>query len=165
VKHHILISVGSNINKTQNTITGLQALDAKFSDLQTSTIYESESVGFAGDNFYNLVASGYTDKSVAQVCDILKTIEDETGRVRDKKFGNRTLDLDLLTYDNIICESPVILPRGEIEYNAFVLRPMAELVPEQIHPTTGKSYLSLWQNYSNTQQRLWPASLEWNPSN
>lgn len=163
MNHHILISVGSNINKTQNTIEGLQALYMAFGEIELSTIYESESVGFAGENFYNLVVSGHTSKSVPDVCNILKKIEDDLGRIRDKKFGNRTLDLDLLTYDDLVSDESVVLPRGEIEYNAFVLKPMAELVPNHIHPTTGLSYLSLWQNYTNTQQRLWPVTLAWSP--
>ena len=94
MKHHILISVGSNIDKENNTKEGLQALYEAFGELALSTIYESESVGFEGDNFYNLVVSGFTQKNVADVCSTLKEIEDKLGRVRGKKLGNRTLDLD-----------------------------------------------------------------------
>ena len=161
--HHILISVGSNIDKEHNTLAGLQSLFDVFGELQLSTIYESESVGFSGNNFLNLVVSAQTQKSVAEVCEALKKIEDDSGRVRDKKFGNRTLDLDLLTYDELVCDHPVVLPRGEIEYNAFVLKPMAEIVPEHVHPTTGKTYAKLWHDYSNPQQRLWPTALTWSP--
>lgn len=162
--HHILISVGSNIDKEHNTLAGLQSLFDIFGELQISTIYESESVGFSGNNFLNLVVLTQTQKSVAEVCEALKKIEDDAGRVRDKKFGNRTLDLDLLTYDELVCDYPVVLPRGEIEYNAFVLKPMAEIVPDHVHPTTGKTYAKLWQDYSNSQQRLWPAALTWSPN-
>jgi 2-amino-4-hydroxy-6-hydroxymethyldihydropteridine diphosphokinase len=165
VSHYLLISVGSNIEKEKNTLAGLDALEHHFDSVSISTIYESESVGFDGNNFLNLVVAAQTSMDVAQVCQVLKEIEDKSGRIRDKKFGNRTLDLDLLTFDDLICDTPVVLPRGEIEHNAFVLKPMAELVPNQIHPTTGRSYAQLWESYHNPQQRLWPAALTWSPAN
>lgn len=165
MKHEILISVGSNIQKECNTKLGLDALHNTFGDLVLSTIYESESVGFSGNNFFNLVVLARTSMSIENVCMRLKAIEDDQGRTRDVKFGNRTLDLDLLTFDDIITNTPVVLPRGEIEYNAFVLRPMAEIVPEYIHPTTQKTYHSLWDDFlshnKNKQQRLWPSGFIW----
>ncbi len=160
-KHKILISVGSNIDKQENTRKGLDALNQCFGELKISTIYESESVGFSGNNFFNLVVLAYTDLDIENTCLCLKNIEDDNGRIRDKKFGNRTLDLDLLTYDKIVCEKPIKLPRPEIEYNAFVLKPMAELVPTEIHPTTNKSYQALWNAYMNKKQKLWPSQMTW----
>lgn len=162
--HKILISVGSNIDPEHNTASGLQALYDSFGDLVLSDIFESESVGFDGNNFYNLVVLAHTNMSVSEVCSNLKDIENKHGRIRDKKFGNRTLDLDLLTFDSKVCEQPVILPRPEIEYNAFVLQPMAQVVPNDIHPTSGKTYAQLWQNYSNSNQRLWPSGMQWSPA-
>ncbi len=164
-KHQILISVGSNINKKENTELGLQALHEEYGELLLSKIYESESVGFHGNNFYNLVVLAFTEASIEDVCANLKKIEDNQGRTRDKKFGNRTLDLDLLTYDDVVCSSPIMLPREEIEYNAFVLKPAAELVPNQVHPTTKKTYKTLWAEFladnPNNQQKLWPSNLHW----
>jgi 2-amino-4-hydroxy-6-hydroxymethyldihydropteridine diphosphokinase len=165
MKHQILISVGSNIDKEHNIECGLHALHESFGDLVVSTIFESESVGFAGNNFLNLAVLAHTTLSIEDVCFRLKAIEDEQGRTRDKKFGNRTLDLDLLTYDDIITTVPVVLPREEIEYNAFVLQPMAEIVPEQIHPNTQKTYAALWKAFlshsKNKHQRLWPSGFTW----
>ena len=54
----------------------------------------------------------------------------------------------------------VILPRGEITENAFVLWPLAEIAAEQIHPLTQLSYATLWQNY-NKPQKLWPIDFSW----
>lgn len=163
--HQILISVGSNINKEHNTERGLNALYQCFGELITSTIYESEAVGFSGDNFLNLVVLAHTPWSIEEVCACLKTIEDKQGRTRDVKFGNRTLDLDLLTYDNVVTNKPVVLPRDEIAYNAFVLKPMAEIVPQQVHPSSQKTYDTLWREFlahsNNNQQRLWPSGFTW----
>jgi 2-amino-4-hydroxy-6-hydroxymethyldihydropteridine diphosphokinase len=165
MKHQILISVGSNINKESNTEKGLQALHDCFGELVLSTIYESESVGFSGDNFLNSVVLAYTNMSIQDVCTQLKLIENNQGRIRDKKFGNRTLDLDLLTFDNVVSNTPVILPRREIEYNAFVLKAIAEIVPNQVHPTRHKNYATLWNEFllhnPNKNQRLWPSGYTW----
>ncbi|MDM7861742.1 2-amino-4-hydroxy-6-hydroxymethyldihydropteridine diphosphokinase [Alteromonas sp. ASW11-36] len=161
-RHHILISLGSNIERELHTRAGVAALQHYFSDVELSSVYESEAVGFTGTAFYNLVASAHTDMSIAQVCQTLKSIERENGRVSaEKKFAPRTLDLDLLTYDQEVTAEPVVLPRDEITYNAFVLQPLAELVPDQVHPTTKKTYADLWQSYDKSLQNLWPIKFIW----
>jgi 2-amino-4-hydroxy-6-hydroxymethyldihydropteridine diphosphokinase len=100
VSHFILISVGSNIDKAANTDAGLNGIAEAFDNVRLSPVYESESVGFKGDTFFNLVVSAETDASVENVCEILKKIEDENGRIRGiQKFVPRTLDLDLLIFD------------------------------------------------------------------
>ena len=53
------------------------------------------------------------------------------------------------------------LPRREILENAFVLLPLAELVPEDIHPVVGKSYSQLWNDYEQGAQKLWPVDFSW----
>lgn len=160
--HFILISVGSNIDKAANTDAGLNGLNEAFDGMQLSPVYESESVGFKGDTFFNLVVSAKTNASIARVCEILKQIEDENGRVRgSEKFAPRTLDLDLLTFDDTVIDNPIVLPREEILYNAFVLRPLADLVPQHTHPVVKKTYQSLWQHYDKQKQNLWVADYTW----
>ncbi|MBT1450378.1 2-amino-4-hydroxy-6-hydroxymethyldihydropteridine diphosphokinase [Glaciecola sp. XM2] len=161
-QHCILISSGSNIDKEANTIKGLDALHHAFGELTLSPVYESQSVGFKGDNFFNLVIMAYTTKSVKQVCAILKKIEDDCGRLRQsEKFSPRTLDLDLLTFDDLVCEQPVSLPRDEITHNAFVLQPMADIAPDHVHPSTGKTYAQMWQQFDKSKQRLWAVPFAW----
>ncbi|MGP9802062.1 2-amino-4-hydroxy-6-hydroxymethyldihydropteridine diphosphokinase [Rheinheimera sp. NSM] len=157
----IYISIGSNIERDYYVRAGVQALQQHFTAVQLSSVYESEAVGFSGDAFYNMVAGADTDLTIAQCVALLKQIEDQYGRVRGgEKFSGRTLDLDLLTYDDVICNTPVILPRQEITENAFVLWPLAELAPAMLHPGSGQSYASLWQNYRK-QQKLWPVPFNW----
>ncbi|OJF70458.1 2-amino-4-hydroxy-6-hydroxymethyldihydropteridine diphosphokinase [Alteromonas sp. V450] len=161
-EHIILISIGSNIEREHYTRQSLIALKQHFNSVAVSSVYESEAVGFKGSAFYNAVASAKTTKSVEEVCAILKAIEKDNGRVHtDKKFCARTLDLDLLTYDNIITTSPVVLPREEICFNAFVLWPLAELVPHHIHPETQTTYAQMWQNFDKHKQQLWPIDFTW----
>ncbi len=160
----IYISLGSNIEPEQHLQAGLKSLRACFGPLRLSSMYESEAVGFSGTNFLNMVASAETDLNIAAVVAQFKQIEQNHGRlVGAKKFSPRTLDLDLLLYDHVVCETPVTLPRAEIVNNAFVLWPLAELAPELIHPVVDKSYASLWQEYDKDSQRLWPVTFEWPP--
>ncbi len=157
--------MGSNVNKHHNIGLGLKTLKAHFDNLEVSTIYESESVGFSGNHFLNLVVLAYTYDSMQSVCALLKQIENSQGRVRDKHIRDRTLDLDLLTFDNVVSISPVVLPRKEIEYNAFVLKPLADLVPYQRHPCTNQTFKEMWEVFQSThpnkQQRLWATDLNW----
>lgn len=158
----VLLSLGSNIDKARNIRAGIAALKQRFGRVNCSTIYESEAVGFDGDNFYNLVAQLETEKNVEEVVGILKQIEDEHGRTRSgPRFSSRTLDIDILLYDALIRDDGVVsIPRDEILKNAFVLRPLAELVGKSRHPQTGETYSELWQRFDQTSQSLWPVTLE-----
>ena len=157
----IYISVGTNHNREHHIRMAVQELAQQFGELQLSSVYESDAVGFKGDAFYNMVIGASTTLSVADCVAVFKAIEDRHGRVRGgEKFCGRTLDLDLLTYDTLVCRQPVELPRGEITENAFVLWPLAEIAAEQIHPVTGQSYAALWQAY-NKSQKLWPIDFSW----
>jgi len=157
----IYISLGSNKNRHFHIQAAVSALSQYFGPLTLSSVYESEAVGFAGDPFYNMVAAANTDLAIADCVTLFKHIEDSYGRDRTAaKFSGRTLDLDLLTYDDVICQQPVELPRAEITENAFVLWPLAEIAPEVVHPLTGQTYSSLWQQY-NKQQKLWPVPFNW----
>jgi len=75
-------------------------------------------------------------------------------------FSARTLDLDLLLYDDLIInQGGLQIPRDEITKNAFVLWPLAELDPAYRHPLNGQSMAKLWGNYDKSSQALWPIEL------
>ncbi len=164
--HIIYISVGSNVDKEKHTKAGLQGMYQAFGELTLSSVFESESVGFEGSNFYNLVIKASTSLSIAEVCCALKQIEQDNKRQRDEqKFSPRTLDLDLLLYDHQVTTQPIALPRPEVLYNAFVLKPLAEIAADDVHPVVNKSYANLWQTYDKSQQKLWAIKFEWSPIN
>ena len=123
----VYISIGSNIDRERYITAALDALAGWFDEPLISSVYESESVGFDGSPFYNLVVGVDTDLSVAELSARFKQLEADNGRRRDvPKFSPRTLDLDILTYDHEVGRvDGVELPRGEILKNAFVLLPLA----------------------------------------
>jgi 2-amino-4-hydroxy-6-hydroxymethyldihydropteridine diphosphokinase len=158
----VFLSIGSNIDKESNIQAGIEALQHRFGKVHCSTIYESEAVGFSGDNFYNLVVQFDTDEDVESLVTALKQIEDQHGRTRSgPRFSSRTLDIDILLYGDLIRDDALItLPRDEILKNAFVLRPLAELAGDSRHPQTGDSYAALWSRFNQASQPLWPVTSE-----
>lgn len=154
----IYISLGSNINREVNTRAGVSALQQLFGDLKLSSVYESESVGFEGDAFLNMVIACDVGLSVHETNRVLRDIEDANERDRTgPKFSSRTLDLDLLLYDDLVLnEKGLVLPRGEILKNAFVLWPLSEIAPNLKHPEIGKTYQQLWTEFDKTKEHLKP---------
>jgi 2-amino-4-hydroxy-6-hydroxymethyldihydropteridine diphosphokinase len=156
----IFVSLGSNIDREFHIRAAVRELAAVFGPLILSSVYESEAVGFQGDAFLNMVIGAHTTLPVDAVVATFKQIEDRYGRVRDGiKYCGRNLDLDLLLYDAMCCNSPIELPRAEILQNAFVLWPLAEIAPQLCHPVNGQTFQQLWQAYDR-DQRLWPLSFE-----
>lgn len=157
----VYVSIGSNIDKQKHITACLQELAKHFGGLELSPIYESEAVGFDGDTFFNLVAKFDTELSVGELNDTLKSIEDQYGRDRSgPKFSGRTLDIDILTYDNLVGEiDGVQLPRDEITKNAFVLLPLQDIAPDKLHPEQQVSYARLWFFFDKDSQKLWQVHL------
>ena len=158
----VYVSIGSNIDRSRNLRAALDALAARFSHLAQSQVYESIAVGFAGDPFYNLVAAFDAEETPQEIVHVLHEIEERQGRERGgERFAPRTLDIDLLLYDDLrMREGKLVLPRDEITRYAFVLRPLAELAPELRHPVSGRSYAELWRDFADDDQDLWPVELE-----
>lgn len=159
----VFVSVGSNIEREQNIRLGVAALRTHFGGLKCSSIYQSRAVGFEGDDFFNMVLSFETALEVAEVAAILRETEQRYGRVRNcAKFSARTLDLDILLYGDLnLREQGLDIPRAEIEQNAHVLQPLAELAPQHCHPLTGQSYQQLWAQFNAPDQQLWVVPFDW----
>lgn len=159
----VYLSLGSNIDRERHIGAALDALGKHFGSLEISTVFESVAVGFEGDSFYNLVVGIHSGLAVGEIAKVLKHIEDCNGRDRSApKFGPRSLDIDILTVDNLAGEIDGIkLPRNEVLKNAFVLQPLAELAADMIHPLTNKTMGQHWQEFDKTSQQLWPVKFEW----
>ncbi|RRQ21763.1 2-amino-4-hydroxy-6-hydroxymethyldihydropteridine diphosphokinase [Thiohalobacter thiocyanaticus] len=152
----VFVSIGSNIDRERNVARGVELLRERFGELRLSPVYETRAVGFDGENFYNLVAAFTTDAPVEVINDELHLIEDACGRDRSgPRFASRTLDIDLLLYDNEVRESEsMTLPRREITEQAFVLKPLADIAGERRHPVLGKTYNELWQAFAHSESDL-----------
>jgi len=142
------LGLGSNVNAENNIRAGIKELKNKFENVSLSPVYSSTAVGFDGDDFINLVARVETEMHPLELRGYLRNLEDRYGRKRNvPKFSDRILDIDILLYDDLVLRSPVLdMPRGEIMKFAHVLKPLADLEPDLIHPTELRSMADIWES-------------------
>ncbi len=161
----IFVGVGSNIERERNIQAGLAALGQAFGAMTVSTIYESEAVGFTSDNFFNLVVGFDSSQTPEQVSATLQSIEFNFGRQRGgSRYAPRTLDLDLLLYNDLVRnDGEINVPREDVTKFAFVLRPLAEIAGDSRHPVSGERYRVLWAAFDQSSQVLWPVASESHP--
>jgi 2-amino-4-hydroxy-6-hydroxymethyldihydropteridine diphosphokinase len=112
--------------------------------LRASSLYDSEPVGDVEQpNFLNAVAELETELSPRQLLWNLLLIERRLGRTRTRRWGPRTIDLDLLLYGPLVVEEPDLqIPHPELTRRSFVLVPLVELDPLLVHPVTGETLIT-----------------------
>ena len=141
------IGLGSNLGEREAQIR--LALDdlARLPSsrlVRASSLYDSEPVGEVDQpNFLNAVAEIDTELTARQLLWNLQLIERRLGRTRTRRWGPRTIDLDLLLYGPAVIEEPDLqVPHPELTRRSFVLVPLVELDPMLVHPVTGETLLS-----------------------
>ena len=159
----VYLGLGSNIERERYIVAGLDALHTLFGELDLSPVYDCPAMGFTGQPFLNLVVGVHTELDVAALARRLRAVETEHGRPADAQRNSpRQLDIDILTYDNLTGHvHGVELPRGEILQHAFVLRPLADLVPDGRHPVSGKRYREHWEEFDQSSQPIYPVAFQW----
>jgi len=161
----VYAGLGSNVDKEKNITAGLNTLASHFSPLVISTVYESEPLGFDGENFYNLVVGFDTDLPALEVVRIFKSIESSSGRMPSSqdvsaKTISHTLDIDLLLFGDLIQHDDQIdVPRNDIKQYSFGICPLAEIAGDFTHPETGLSLADMWQSFDKDRHRLNPVTL------
>ena len=156
----VYLGLGSNIEREQHLVAGLEALDGFVSDMTCSAVFESNPVGIKSGLFFNLVVTGLTELPLAELDRRLKLIEADNGRYAPDRKG-LPLDIDVLLYGELVGDfDGLILPRAEILKNAFVLWPLSLIAPDRVHPEAGISFARLWAE-AQIEQQLWPVAFEW----
>lgn len=142
----VYVAVGGNVEPLKYVARALALLEGEFGVLQISPAYRNAAVGFAGDDFVNLVVRFSTPISIAEVRNKLQAIEARCDRPRNApKWAARTMDLDILLYGDEMGEfDGVVLPRPDLVRRAYMLKPMADLAPDLRHPTLNKTMRELW---------------------
>ncbi|CCH42162.1 Folic acid synthesis protein [Wickerhamomyces ciferrii] len=147
--HLVYIAFGSNTgNQVQNIISAIDALNSLESTqvLETSSLYESEPMYYLDQpKFVNGALKLQTKYSPQDLLTHLKRIEyDLLGRVKIIENGPRSIDLDILLYDDLVLNEPdLIIPHMRMIERTFVLQPLCELIsPIDIHPVTAEPYLN-----------------------
>ena len=158
----VFVSVGSNVEPERHSREAVRLLREKFGKIVVSPVYETEAVGFDGDDFLNFVVKFSTNRDVRSVDSVLDEIEERCGRdPNSPRFAPRTLDLDLLLFDDVVMNSGDLrLPRREILKFAFVLAPLADVASGVRHPETGKTFADHWRQFDAGDQRCKRVALE-----
>ncbi|MFD2628029.1 2-amino-4-hydroxy-6-hydroxymethyldihydropteridine diphosphokinase [Oceanobacillus kapialis] len=139
----VFLALGTNIEPRERYLKdALRLLDA-YSEItidQVSSIYETAPVGYTDQaDFLNMVVQVHTSFSSERLLGTCQEIEKQLGRKRDIRFGPRTIDLDILLYnqENIKTEQ-LIIPHPRMHERAFVLIPLREIAPTAMIPSLGK---------------------------
>lgn len=157
----VYLGLGSNIDAGKNLRLAVAELRRLFGDLTVSPVYRSAPVGFEGPDFLNLVVALTTDRPPPEVMAEIERIHAMAGRSRGPdKFSSRPLDIDLLLHGNTVDPTPPLrLPRRDILEYGFVLRPLADIAPDLVHPLTGRRIAEHWRDFGADGHPLTPVDV------
>lgn len=161
----VLIGVGSNqgdridnLREAALLLAGTEGVES----LLASPVYETRPLGPVGpDMFLNAVFDVQTHLSPRRILRRLMDIESQLGR-RTPRSGPRTIDLDILFYDDLVFESgDLIIPHPRLVTREFVLRPLSDIAPAFCHPEHDRSVAELLEALGPRDEvvRRWPESL------
>lgn len=145
----VLLSLGSNIEPRRHLDAAVAALRARFGTVVVSAYYRTPAVGFEGEDFLNAGARIDTDMEPEALNLWLHQLEDVHGRRRDvPRFSARTLDIDIVYYDDRVLDAAgnLKIPRPELQH-AFVLGPLAEIAADFVDPVRHCSLAVLWSRH------------------
>jgi 2-amino-4-hydroxy-6-hydroxymethyldihydropteridine diphosphokinase len=142
----VYIAVGSNQGDRHENIEGSRrCLERTGAHVRrVSPVYETEAQLKPGEppqpDFLNAVFEVETGLDPERLLDLLEAIERDLGRTRKGDWVPRPIDLDILLYEDLVIASPRLkIPHPEMAKRWFVLKPLADLAPDVVHPVTGKS--------------------------
>jgi len=157
--HTVFVALGSNLSDPRTQLLqALQALDRlpHTRVMARSSLYRSAPVGFLGQpDFINAVAQLETELAPKAMLDTLLELEHAYGRTREFLNAPRTLDLDVLLYDDIQHhEHGLTIPHPQMHRRAFVLQPLLEIAPECAIPGIGRATEALRQCAGQRLERV-----------
>jgi 2-amino-4-hydroxy-6-hydroxymethyldihydropteridine diphosphokinase len=153
--NRVFIGVGSNLgDKIGNCRKALNEIAAFAEIVKISSLYETEPVGNEEQpNFINCAAEIRTDLSPHELLTRLNQAENKLGRVREEKWGPRTIDLDIIFYNDLVMrDNNLIIPHPRAHLRRFVLEPICEIAPGFIHPELGVSVIELLKKLEDNKQ-------------
>ncbi|MGH7501069.1 MAG: 2-amino-4-hydroxy-6-hydroxymethyldihydropteridine diphosphokinase [Longimicrobiales bacterium] len=142
-EHRTYIGLGSNVGDRRRALRcAVEALSDHGTIEAVSSVYSTEPVGLREQPwFWNLAVRLATRLRATELLAAMRAIEVELGRRPGPRYGPRTIDIDLLLYDDAVISMPALeVPHPALMDRAFVLRPLIELAPDLAHPMTGERF-------------------------
>lgn len=141
--HTLYLGIGSNLGDKRGNIEraiALLAEDEETKVIRVSELIETEPVGYKEqDVFLNGALLVHSLRSPERFLELIGTIEKELKRERKIHWGPRTIDIDILLYDEEIIQTELLtIPHCEMTKRGFVLEPLCEIAPYAVHPVSGK---------------------------
>jgi len=155
--HIAYIGIGSNlgdkIHHCEKAISSILKID-RHKLLAKSSLFKTQPIGYTSqDWFVNGVIKIETDLEAPELLRTLKTIESQLGRIETFRWGPRTIDLDILFFDDTeIHAGGLRIPHPLIQDRQFVLIPLAEIDPTLVHPVLRKTVQELLNNLKEDQR-------------
>ena len=149
----VYLGLGSNMgDRQENLDRALEFLSQRLRMGKVSSIYDTEPVGNADQpRFLNLVCQAHTRLEPMALLALAKGIENKLGR-GGKSGMPRPIDIDILLYGEQVVETPeLVIPHPKMTERAFVLVPLDEIVPDLVHPVSGKTIRELLQDVTEKQ--------------
>lgn len=158
----MFVAAGSNVEPEKNLARACAEISKSWNDAFFSRAYRNAAVGFDGPEFINLVLGFSTAQPLSAVITRLRAIETQCGRPRfAPKWASRTMDLDVLLFGDLVEQtSEYTLPRPDLLKRPYMLGPMAEIAPDVVHPTVGKSIGLLWKEFDRGGHEMSPVTIE-----
>jgi len=148
----ILLGLGSNLGERFDNLTSaIKALTPEIMVQTISPTYETQPLYVTQQpEFLNLLVRATTTLSPISLLDSIQALEVELGRKPSVRFGPRIIDIDIIDYDSLILNlESLTIPHPRMHERLFVLRPLINIVPNWIHPRTGKTVQQLIDGLSD----------------
>jgi 2-amino-4-hydroxy-6-hydroxymethyldihydropteridine diphosphokinase len=149
----VYLALGTNLgDRPANLRAAVAALSPTVTVLEQSPVYETLPWGVTDQPaFLNMAIKGETRQRPQELLKHLKLLELQLGRLPSIRYGPRKIDIDILFYDNLIFDTPELtLPHPRLHERAFVLVPLADLAPDQVHPVLGRTIRQLLADLDTT---------------
>lgn len=142
----VYLALGSNVGDSQAHIKrAVELLGASIHDISQAPVYHSKPIGHTDQGvFLNTALRGRTNLEPDTLLEFIKEVEDKVGRTPTFTNGPRQIDVDIILYDDLRLETPALtVPHPAFRDRDFVLRPLADLDPDLIDPSTGRTISQL----------------------
>lgn len=154
------ISLGSNMGDKVDSLKHAVALLNKHEAIEVtavSSIYDTDPVGYEDqDVFMNIVVAVETTLLPIELLDVCQSIEEELKRVRIVRWGPRTMDLDIVLFDDQVMDTErLVIPHPRMHERGFVLVPLAEIKKDLVHPVLNQTIEALLPTVQNQGVRTY----------